>query len=89
MKRNENSWFSGFTQKIRDSIAPTLVEENAARLSKEEQHQVNAFYSRINDKLNSECFYCGTMLIDSLDNDIALDEEDDDEKFRIAMMYEE
>jgi len=73
------SWFTGLTKKLRNSIAPGSVgPTEAATLSIEDQNRVEDLYSQIDMRLKEECYLCGDMLIDTLDNDIALDQDEED-----------
>lgn len=81
------SWITGFAMKLRNSIAPTANEFNdKSTLSHEDQRKVEDLYSQIDMRLKEECYLCGEMLLDALDNDIAMDEE---EKENIKYMYHE
>ncbi|CAI2378217.1 unnamed protein product [Moneuplotes crassus] len=79
------SWFTGLTKRLRNSIAPgsnTMTER--ATLSAEDQDRVEDLYSQIDMRLKEECYLCGEMLIDTLDNDIAVEEDDEQ---RVGYMY--
>lgn len=81
------SWFSGFAKKIRNSFAPGAAEmDERAKLSAEDQKKVDDLYSQIDMRLKEECYLCGEMLLDTLDNDIAVDVEDED---KVKYMYYE
>lgn len=73
------SWFTGWTKKLRNSIAPeSQGMGDRATLSIEDQNRVEDLYSQIDMRLKEECYLCGEMLIDTLDNDIAVDEDEEE-----------
>jgi len=79
------SWFTGLKNKLRNSIAPGPQEMgDRATLSIEDQSRVEDLYSQIDMRLKEECYLCGEMLIDTLDNDVAVDE---DEEELVKYMY--
>lgn len=81
------SWFTGIAKRIRNSIAPDANEINErAKLSLEDQRRVDDLYSQIDMRLKEECYLCGAILLDTLDNDIAVDIDEED---RVRFMYQE
>ena len=77
------SWYSNIKRRIKDSIAPQEMREDI-KMSKQDLTKIRELYSIIDNKLKEECYLCGQMLLDQLDNDIALDPMEDDE---VAMLY--
>lgn len=81
------SWFTGFAKKIRNSIAPGAAEmSERSKLSEEDQRKVEDLYSQIDMRLKEECYLCGEFLLDTLDNDIPVDPDEQD---KIKYMYYE
>lgn len=79
------SWFSGFAKKIRNSFAPGASElAERAKLSEEDQRKVDDLFGQIDERLKEECYLCGEMLLDTLDNDVPLDQDEED---RVKFMY--
>lgn len=80
------SWFTGFAKKIKNTLAGPAELVERSRLSKEDQVKVDDLYSQIDSRLKEECYLCGEMLLDTLDNDIAMDPEEED---RVKYMFYE
>jgi hypothetical protein len=79
------SWFTGFAKKIRNSIAPGQNEmSETPKLSIKDQRNVENIYSQIDLRLKEECYLCGDILLDSLDNDVAIDSDEED---KVKYMY--
>ena len=72
------SWYSNIKRRIKDSIAPSEMREDV-QMSREDATKIRELFSIIDGKLKEECYLCGQMLLDQLDNDIALDEMEKDE----------
>ena len=64
------SWISGITRRIKDSLAPQAMIEESKQIPEGEKAKIIDLYERIDKKFKEECYLCGSMLLDTLDNDI-------------------
>ena len=48
-------------------------------MKEEDERKVKEYLSEIDKILTTECFFCGSLLIDMIDNDINDDDKKDDE----------
>lgn len=51
----------------------SISNQSTQMLAQKDQEDIRRIYNKIDDILTRECFYCGTTLIDMIDNDIFQD----------------
>ncbi len=59
-----------FTKSYRGIGVGSISNQSTQMLAQKDQEDIRRIYNKIDDILTRECFYCGTTLVDMIDNDI-------------------
>ena len=60
-----------FTKSIKGgAVGGGISSANTIMLAQEDQKKIRIIFNKIDEVLTRECFYCGGILIDMIDNDV-------------------